>query len=135
MSDGQALLERCLLLPCDANARNAIADWIAENGDLELAAAMRHERGVEYLCITRNLANRQMRFPCLKFLWAVVFVFSVEEDRRQAEGERLSADLERAFPPGPQISLGEMVVLPQGMTCQPAPRERVSFVRRLLGGR
>ena len=116
MSDGQAMLERCLLLPADETARKVFADWLDESGDTELGGWIRGERGAEYLRHTRALADQLGRYPCLKLLWAVVLVVAVDRGREIAEAQPI------------HLQRGSLMVLPAGYDVRPP-----GFFRRLFG--
>jgi uncharacterized protein (TIGR02996 family) len=93
MTDGQVLLDRCLLLPSDFVARKVFADWLDENGEPELAVAMRGDRAEEYLVRTHDLARELQRYPCLRLLWTVVLVIVARMDRWQRSLDQDTAEV------------------------------------------
>lgn len=109
MSEGQTLLERCLLCPSDGAALSVFADWLQENGEAELESAMRGERAQFVLQSAWYQANSLRRPACLRLLWFIA-VGEANDQRAKKEAE------ERRLNEAIRVPRDSVITTPDGQT-------------------
>lgn len=78
-TDGDMLVARAVENPDDAGPRLVLADWLADNGEYELEAAMRDTVvGVRNLRRIKERVEKMVKKPpSVKMLWASVVILDV----------------------------------------------------------
>ncbi len=77
MNQGDELVGSCCLFPADAVRRNALADWLTENGEEDLGRVVSGDAGEKLLESVAIVAMRMKRQPSMMILFAVRHVFNI----------------------------------------------------------
>ncbi len=116
--DGQILLDQCLLCPADQTARLVFADWLKENDEPELEAAMRGQDGERAIRHAVSWADTYSRRACLRMLWWIAVVAIPHGQKLEEEMEKMKVPRGRmlTLPAWATVSRGDMVYRDGGLT-------------------